>query len=99
MRRTPRARTQTGPRWRSTIQDADGARERQRDAVAPGHRGAADTPESRRVIDRAHKWNVNHLNDAWFADEADTRAKAGLRRVVVGSRVGRRRKTRRRVRP
>ena len=60
--------------------DAAEVRERQRDAVARVTAVLQIPPESAAPLLRAHKWNVNHLNDAWFADEADTRAKAGLRR-------------------
>ena len=59
--------------------DAAEVRERQRDAVARVTAVLQIPPESAAPLLRAHKWNVNHLNDAWFADEADTRAKAGLR--------------------
>ena len=58
--------------------DAADVRERQRDAVARVTAVLQIPPEEATPLLRAHKWNVNHLNDSWFADEAGVRAKAGL---------------------
>ena len=58
--------------------DAAEVRERQRDAVARVTAVLQIPPESAAPLLRAHKWNVNHLNDSWFADEAGVRAKSGL---------------------
>ena len=58
--------------------DAAEVRERQRDAVARVTAVLQISPEEAAPLLRAHKWNVNHLNDAWFADEAGVRAKNGL---------------------
>ena len=58
--------------------DAADVRERQRDAVARVTAVLQIPPEEAAPLLRAHQWNVNHLNDSWFADEAGVRAKAGL---------------------
>ena len=58
--------------------DAEQVLERQREAVRGVTQVLQVTPDDATQLLRAHKWNVNAVNDTWFGDEDAVREKFGL---------------------
>ena len=58
--------------------NAADVRQRQHDAVQRVTAVLQISPPEATALLRHHKWNVNHVNDSWFADEEGVRAKVGL---------------------